>query len=121
MAEPALKQHIRTETTKVEAYHHFTDWLAFGGPILWKGEPPEQEKRTKWWELVANAVILHNVVDMTNIRATSQHEDVEVIPEVVRRLSPCLIEHIKYLGQYVLDIDVQPEPLQLKLLFATTS
>ena len=37
MSDPALQQHIRAETTKVEAYHHFTDWLAFGSPVLQVG------------------------------------------------------------------------------------
>jgi hypothetical protein len=54
MIDPALQQHIRAETTKVEAYHHFTDWLAFGSPILRSGDPVEQEKRIKyrdWWPM----------------------------------------------------------------------
>jgi TnpA family transposase len=54
MTDPALQQHIRAETTKVEAYHHFTDWLAFGSPVLRSGDPVEQEKRIKyrdWWPM----------------------------------------------------------------------
>ncbi len=34
MSETVMRQHIRAETTKVESYHQFTDWLAFGGPVL---------------------------------------------------------------------------------------
>jgi len=64
MTDPGLQQHIRAETTKVESYHHFTDWLAFGSPVLRSGDPVEQEKRIKYRDLVANAVMLHNVVDM---------------------------------------------------------
>ena len=51
MIDPALQQHIHAETTKVEAYHHFTDWLAFGSPILRSGDPVEQEKRIKYRDL----------------------------------------------------------------------
>ena len=72
MTDPALQQHIPAETTKVEAYHHFTDWLAFGSPVLRSGDPVEQEKRIKYRDLVANAVMLHNVVDMTKVLATLQ-------------------------------------------------
>jgi len=90
MTDPALQQHIRAETTKVEAYHHFTDWLAFGSPVLRSGDPVEQEKRIKYRDLVANAVMLHNVVDMTKVLATLQQEGVEVTPEIAKCFSPYL-------------------------------
>jgi hypothetical protein len=70
---------------------------------------------------VANAVMLHNVVDMTKVLATLQQEGVEVTPEVATCLSPYLTEHLKRFGQYLLDITVQPEPLQPQRLFATTA
>lgn len=120
MTDPGLQQHIRAETTKVEAYHHFTDWLAFGSPVLRSGDPVEQEKRIKYRDLVANAVMLHNVVDMTKVLATLQQEGVEVTPEVAKCLSPYLTEHLKRFGQYMLDITVQPKPLHPQRLFATT-
>jgi TnpA family transposase len=119
MSDPAMRQQIRAETTKVESYHQFTDWIAFGGPVLRTGDPVEQEKRIKYRDLVANAVMLHNVVDMTNVLYTLQQEGVCVTPEVVRRLSPYLTEHIKRFGQYVLDMETPPEPLVLKTLFVT--
>ena len=119
MSNAVMRQQIRAETTKVESYHHFTDWIAFGGPVLRSGDPVEQEKRIKYRELVANAMMLHNVVDMTNVLRALQQEGVSVTPEVVSHLSPSLTEHIKRFGQYVLDMDTQPEPLQPKPLFAT--
>ena len=67
MSNAVMRQQIRAETTKVESSHHFTDWIAFGGPVLRSGDPVEQEKRIKYRDLVANAMILHNVVDMTNV------------------------------------------------------
>jgi Tn3 transposase DDE domain len=106
-----MRQHIRAETTKIESYHQFTEWLAFGGPVLRSGDPVEQEKRIKYRDLVANAVMLHNMVDMTNVLYARRQDWVCVTPEVVRRLSPYLTEHIKRFGQYVLDMDTGPEPL----------
>ena len=67
MCDPAMRQHIRAETSKIESSHQFTDWIAFGGPVLHSGDPVEQEKRIKYRDLVANAVMLHNVADMTNV------------------------------------------------------
>ena len=119
MSNAVIRQQIRAETTKVESYHHFTDWMAFGGPVLRSGDPVEQEKRIKYRDLVANAMMLHNVVDMTNGLRALQQEGVSITPKVVSHLSPYLTEHIKRFGQYVLDMDTQPEPLQPKPLFAT--
>lgn len=83
--------------------------------------PVEQEKRIKYRDLVANAVMLHNVVDMTNVLYALQQEGGCITPEVVRRLSPYLTEHIKRFGHYVLDIETRPEPLDLKPLFVTST
>jgi TnpA family transposase len=121
MSNSNMRQQIRAETTKVESYHHFTDWIAFGGPVLRSGDPVEQEKRIKYRDLVANAVMLHNVVDMTNALYDLQQEGICVTPEIVSRLSPYLTEHIKRFGQYFLDMATQPGPLQLKSLFAMSA
>jgi TnpA family transposase len=110
MSNADMRQHIRAETTKVEAYHQFTDWIAFGGSVLRSGDPVEQEKRIKYRDLVANAVMLHNVVDMTHVLRALQQEGICVTPEIVSRLSPYLTEHIKRFGQYFLDMATQPEP-----------
>jgi TnpA family transposase len=121
MSDADMRQHIRAETTKVESYHQFTDWIAFGGLVLRSGDPVEQEKRIKYRDLVANAVMLHNVVDMTNVLRELQQEGIYVTPEIVRHLSPYLTEHIKRFGQYFLDMATQPEPLQPKPLFVTVA
>lgn len=117
MSDADRRRHIRAETTKVESYNQFTDWIAFGGPVLRSGDPVEQEKRIKYRDLVANAVMLHNVVDMTSVLRELQQEGLCVTPEIVRRLSPYLTEHIKRFGLYVLDMATQPGPLQPQPLF----
>src|SRR5207237_10334285 len=85
-----LRQHIRAETTKVESYHQFTDWIAFGGPVLRSGDPVEQEKRIKYRDLVANAIMLHNVVDMTNVLVALHQKGTCLTPHAVS----CLITYV---------------------------
>jgi TnpA family transposase len=119
MSDPAMRGHIRAETTKVESYNNFTDWLAFGGPVLRSGDPVEQEKRIKYRDLVANAVMLHNVVDMTNALYDLQRDGVCITPELVARLSPYLTEHLKRFGQYLVDMNAPPVPFDIKPLFTT--
>src|SRR5215471_18022847 len=117
MTDPTMRQQIRAETTKVESYHAFADWIAFGGPVLRTGDPVEHEKRMKYRDLVANAIMLHNVVDMTNVLYALQQEEVRITSELARHLSPYLTEHLKRFGQYVLDMATPPEPFTLRSLF----
>jgi len=121
ISDTAMRQHIRAETTKVESYHAFTDWLAFGGPVLRSGDPVEQEKRIKYRDLVANVVMLQNVVDMTNVLHDLQRDGMLITPELVAGMSPYLTEHLKRFGHYILDMETPPEPLEPKPLFVNAA
>jgi TnpA family transposase len=114
-----MRMEIRAATTKIESFNTFRHWVSFGGNVITSGDPVEQEKRIKYMNLVANAIMLHNVVDLTmvlNQMAASGHCVTEAL---VKRLSPYLTSHIKRFGQYLLDIEAMPEPLEfLKLILA---
>ena len=43
-----VRRVIRAETTKIEAYNDFLDWVSFGGPVIKSGDPVEQEKQLKY-------------------------------------------------------------------------
>jgi TnpA family transposase len=116
IGDKSLRQQIRSETTKIESFNAFCDWVSFGGNILTSGDPVEQEKRVKYINLVANVLMLRNVVDMTEVLNKMAIEDESVIPEMVKRLSPYMTEHIKRFGQYILNMDTKPEPLKYEKL-----
>lgn len=108
-----LRQEIHAATTLVERYNSFLAWLSFGGDdVIRARDPVEQEKRIKYLNLVANAVMLHNVVDITNALNELPQEGQLVTKELVARLSPYMTQHIKRFGEYVLDMETLPEPLQ---------
>jgi hypothetical protein len=94
--------------------------MAFGGPVLHSGGLVAHEKRIKYRDLVANAVMLHDVADMTKMLYELRQAGTCVTPEGVRHSSPSLTEHIKRLGPYVLETDTPPAPLQPKPLLAAT-
>jgi TnpA family transposase len=120
ISDPLLRQYIQAATTKIESYNNFLDWIAFGGHgVLTPRDPVEQEKRIKYMDLVANAVMLHNVVDMTNILHQLAQEGYAITAPMVARLSPYLTQHIKRFGDYVLDMDARPDPLQPDKAFLT--
>ncbi len=115
-----LRARIIAETTKIEAYHSFLDWVYFGGDgTIVAGDPVEQEKRIKYMDLVGNAVMLQNVADMTDVLHQLAQEGVHITQAMVARLSPYFTEHIKRFGDYVLDMEVKPTPLQPDKQFLT--
>jgi TnpA family transposase len=112
LSAPQLRQQITARTNKVEAYNGFAKWLFFGGEgIIAENDPEEQEKMIKYNDLVANAVIFHNVVDQSRILAELITEGFPVYREDVMALSPYLTLHIKRFGDYILDLLTLPQPL----------
>jgi hypothetical protein len=111
ISEGDLRHSIRAETTKIESYNNFLDWVSFGGPVLKSGDPVEQLKQVKYMDLVANAVMLHNVADLTQALSGMFNEGLRVTRDLVSRLSPYMREHIRRFGQYTLDMKEMPPPL----------
>ncbi len=111
VSKPKLRRDIRAETTKIESFNDFLDWITFGGPVIKSGDPVEQAKRVKYTGLVANAIMLQNVVDLTDVINGMIAEGYMVTPELISRLSPYMRRHILRFGRYILNEDV-PEPLR---------
>jgi TnpA family transposase len=109
-----LRQYITATTNKVESYNGFLKWLFFGGlGVISHDDPIEYEKRVKYTDLIANAIMLQNVVDMTRILRQLAREGYGVTRETLSFLSPYLTEHIRRFGDYVIDLDRVPPPLEL--------
>jgi TnpA family transposase len=106
-----IRRVIRAETTKIEAYNDFLDWVSFGGPVIKSGDPVEQEKQLKYASLVANTVMLSNVADLTTVLSEMAADGHPVTPALVACLSPYTRGHILRFGQYALDMANLPEPL----------
>jgi TnpA family transposase len=111
VSSPEVRRGIRAETTKVEAFNDFLDWVSFGGPLIRSGDPVEQEKQLKYASLVANAIMLSNVADLNDVLSSMARDGHPVTPELVARVSPYTREHIRRFGQYVLDMANLPNPL----------
>jgi TnpA family transposase len=66
ISDTGLRRKITACTNIVEGYNGFLDWIFFGkAGIITENDPEEQEKRIKYLDLVASAVILHNAVDVS--------------------------------------------------------
>ena len=85
-----LRQEVTAMTKKVEGYHGFSKWLRFGGEMVSENNPDEQQKDIRYNDLLASAVILHNVLDMSTIVADLRAEGWSISEEDVSFLSPSL-------------------------------
>jgi TnpA family transposase len=113
ISDQALRQEITACTNVVEGYHYFLDWIFFGKQgVITEHDPEEQEKRLKYLDLVASAVILQNTVDISYaIRALSE-EGYPLKRSLLATLSPYLTRHLKRYGDYVVDLGNIPQPLE---------
>lgn len=114
LSDEALRRQVQSVTTRIEAYNGFSKWLVIGkhGTIT-TNDPVEQEKRIKYIDVMANAVILQNAVNMTHVLRELATEGYTVTRETISYLSPYLTEHIRRFGQYRIDMDLLPPPIQL--------
>jgi TnpA family transposase len=106
-----VRRVIRAETTKIETYNEFLDWVCFGGPVVKSGDPVEQEKQLKYASLVANAVMLSNVADLTDVLSAMAKDGQPVTAALVASISPYIREHIRRFGRFALDMEDLPNPL----------
>jgi TnpA family transposase len=113
ISDRGLRQEITACTNIVEGYHHFLDWLFFGKQgVITENDPQEQEKRLKYLDLVASAVILQNAVDISYAIQSLSAEGQKIERLSLATLSPYLTRHLKRYGDYVVDLSTTPQPLE---------
>ena len=116
LANQDLRRQITAATNKAESYNNFSNWLFFGGEgVIQDHDPEEHEKRLKFNQLLANSLILQNAVDVTETLRSLVREGYPVRREDVAMLSPYLTSHVKRFGDYVVDLDATPDPLDGKM------
>ena len=116
-----MRQEVTAMTNKVEGYHSFSKWLRFGGEVVAENDPDEQQKYIRYNDLLASAVILQNVIDMSKIIADLREEGWTITEEDLSFLSPYVTPGVKRFGEYGLDLDREMEPSIQEILFRTKS
>ncbi|MBG1261475.1 Tn3 family transposase [Nostoc sp. BAE] len=112
ISDMKLRQQITAATNIVESYNGFSKWFFFGGfGVIANNDPIEQEKIVKYNDLVANAVIFHNVVDLTEVLRDLLKSGYLITREDVAALSPYMTSHIKRFGDYLIDMETVPNLL----------
>ena len=112
LASQELRRQITAATNKAESYNGFSKWLLFGGEgVVPDLDPEDREKRLKFNQLLADSVVLQNAADMTRALRSLAEDGYPLKREDVARLSPYLTEHVKRFGDYVVDLETIPAPL----------
>jgi len=100
---------------KSEDFNPFSQWIAFGGRLLAENDRDEQRKLIKYNHLLANCLIFYNVCAMTNALHKMRKEGMPINAETLTRLSPYLTGHVNRFGEYRLDVNREPPPVDYQL------
>jgi TnpA family transposase len=105
ISDVKLREIIHRSTNKTEQYHNFEDWIvfAYGNALLERGSE-EVEKRVKYTGVIANCVMLDNVIELNAALNTLASEGVIPPIDELAALSPYQTRHIKRFGNYELDL-----------------
>ena len=114
-----LRQVIQAATNKSEAFNEFVQWVCFGGEgVIAENVRDEQRKFIKYNHLVANLLSFHTLVTMSKALQQLLEEGHTLDVEALSTLSPYRTEHINRFGNYVINPDRLPEPLEQHLGFS---
>lgn len=98
-----VRRMISVATNKSERFNQFADFLLFGGKgMIAENVREEQRKVIKYNHLVANLVILHTLVTMSDALHKMAEDRHAIDPAVLACFSPYLTEHINRFGEYEL-------------------
>lgn len=112
LSDVDLRRTIQRATNKSEAFNKFAQFLFFGGSsIISQTTREEQRKAIKYNHLVANLVIFHNLVNMTNAIQQLRKDGLEFTHEQVMCLSPYQTEQTNRFGKYELK-ESKPKPIE---------
>lgn len=96
-----VRRMISVATNKSERFNQFADYLLFGGKgVIAENERDEQRKIIKYNHLVANLVILHTLVTMSEALQAMSDAGHFIDPKIVGCLSPYQTEYLNRFGEY---------------------
>ena len=121
ISDPDMREGINADTNKVESFNNLSDWISFGSRFLVAtNDTVQMEKAIKYNTLIANMLMVQNVIDITQIVRELKDEGWSIEKEDLGGLSPYLTAHFKRFGDFVLNLDQNAENIdktRLDVLF----
>lgn len=118
ISDVKLREIIHRSTNKTEQYNNFEDWIMFAsGNALLDRTFAEVEKRVKYTGVIANCVMLDNVIELNTALNALANEGLIPSIDELSALSPYQTRHLKRFGNYELDLEQIPAPETSDLTF----
>lgn len=116
ISDPGLRRQIQRATNKSEAFNKFAQWVLFGGGgVIAENIRDEQRKIIKYNHLIANLLIFHNLVTLDRTLEKLKSDGYILNEGAVDDLSPYQTWHLNRFGNYAVNMDRVPEPLNFEL------
>jgi TnpA family transposase len=97
------REQITKTTNIAERYNQFCQWIRFAATgLMAENDPEEMQKLVRYTDIVANALMLQNVADLTEALAKLEQRGYPVKSEDVAHLSAYMTEHLQRFGDYTL-------------------
>jgi hypothetical protein len=121
LSDPGLRETITAITNRVEAFHGFADWLAFGAEdgVIAHNDPVYQEKLIKFNQLLANCAIYSTAVDITATSNTLAAEGHPTDPVDLATVTPYITHTVRRFGDWHLDLTPPEAPVVAHLRLPT--
>jgi len=105
ISDVPLREQITKTTNIAERYNQFCAWICFAmGGLMAENDPEEQQKHVRYTDIIANALMLQNVADLTEALEQLKQRGYPVQPEDVAHLSVYMTEHLQRFGEYTLKL-----------------
>jgi TnpA family transposase len=83
-----LREQITKTTNIAERYNQFCEWIRFAaGGLMAENDPEDQQKLIRYTDIIANALMLQNVADLTEALEQLKQQGYPVQSEDVAHLS----------------------------------
>jgi TnpA family transposase len=87
ISDVPLREQITKTTNIAERYNQFCAWICFAmSGLMAENDPEEQQKRIRYTDIIANALMLQNVADLTEALEQLKQLGYPVQPEDVAHL-----------------------------------
>jgi len=104
MDDVETRKRVHAGTCKSEEFNAFLDWVSFGNnKVIRDNRKNAQRKIIKCGHLVANIVMTHVVVGMTQAINQLRDENYPVEESLLKHLSPYRTSHMNRLGIFIVD------------------
>lgn len=113
-----MREQITKTTNIAECYNQFCQWIRFAlGGLMTENDPEEMQKRVRYTDIIANALMVQNVADLTKALETLEQRGYPIKSEDVEHLSAYMTEHLQRFGDYTLKMrPVAPFPKKEEML-----